>query len=301
VLEELGGFLRRVSLPYDLSIHDYTAICPRINLFKTESGYCNEPEEPGCLRCLSTGGALADDILWWRHLGLSLVADADRVLCPSVDAERRVRRYASNARTIVVPHEHQLYRSVRTLRLCRLQASEPLRVAVIGVMNAQKGGGFLLDCIEAAVEIGLSVVWSIVGEFTQPLKTRANALGPRLTTTGSYRVNDVHRLIRIVEPHLILFTQRWPETYSFTLSEALQSGYPILAPEIGSFPERLRGLTGCQLYPIETSAHALAEKLMSVRDTYLTSGEPFIDSAVYAAPKQGFIDFDFYQHHYVRT
>ena len=40
--DQVSSFLRRLGVPYDLSIHDYMAICPRINLLKGEQSYLTE-------------------------------------------------------------------------------------------------------------------------------------------------------------------------------------------------------------------------------------------------------------------
>ncbi len=37
------------------------------------------------------------------------------------------------------------------------------------------------------------------------------------------------------------YPAQWPETYSFTLSAAIDAGLPIVATRIGAFPERLEG------------------------------------------------------------
>jgi hypothetical protein len=67
---------------------------------------------------------LGDDILWWRHLEISIVSEADRVLCPSIDAAKRIRKYVPDSRINVAPHEEELYRPQRTFRLSPLhQAS----------------------------------------------------------------------------------------------------------------------------------------------------------------------------------
>lgn len=298
VIDQLSGFLKIASIPYDISIHDYSAICPRINLFEPDVGYCNEPEERGCLSCLAKGGAAADDILWWRYLGLSLIAEADRVICPSADSEKRIRRYIKDARTIVAPHEPVLYRPVRTTRIPTTITGKPLRVAVIGILNGQKGAKFLLDCVEAAVKSDASVAWNVIGEFAEPFKPRATSLKKFLTITGRYRTDDVQRLIDNVEPHIILFSQRAPETYSFSLSEALQSGYPILAPEIGAFTERLRGLPGCWLYPIDARPTSLVEQLLFLRDNYLMKGRYFVDSG---NAMEGVVRLDFFDSCYVHA
>lgn len=45
-----------------------------------------------------------------------------------------------------------------------------------------------------------------------------------------------------------LFPAQWPETYSYTLSHALASGLPIIAPNLGAFPERLSGRACATLF-----------------------------------------------------
>src|SRR2546427_7883740 len=46
-----------------------------------------------------------------------------------------------------------------------------------------------------------------------------------------------------LQPDLAWFPAQWPETYSYTLSACLAAGLPIVAPEIGAFPERDRKST----------------------------------------------------------
>jgi GT2 family glycosyltransferase/glycosyltransferase involved in cell wall biosynthesis len=301
VFDQIVPFLRQLALPYDLSIHDYTVICPRINLVKDDAIYCGEPDEKGCLRCLLKGRGLGDDILWWRHLGISMIRGADRVLCPSIDAAKRIRKYVPDSRIIIVPHEDELYRPKRAVRLSPLRPGDPLRVAVLGTLSELKGGSFLLDCVEAASESGTPIAWYVVGEFSSSLKARAKQLKRFISVTGRYRVDDVPRLIDDVGPHVLLFVQRWPETYSFTLSEAFQAGYPILAPDIGAFSERVSGLLNCGLYSLETTPHELVAKLASIHRHYLELGRPFDDEGGHwTAPTGIGIETRFYLDQYPR-
>ena len=48
-------------------------------------------------------------------------------------------------------------------------------------------------------------------------------------------------LIALERPDLIFFPALWPETYSYTLSYAINSGLPIIGPRLGAFIERLAG------------------------------------------------------------
>ena len=42
-------------------------------------------------------------------------------------------------------------------------------------------------------------------------------------------------------PDLVWFPALWPETYSYTLSEVMRTGLPIVVPDLGAFPERVAG------------------------------------------------------------
>jgi hypothetical protein len=74
--------------------------------------------------------------------------------------------------------------------------------------------------------------------------------------TGAYEEADLAGLIAQIDPHLIWFPAAWPETFSYTLSAALEAGIPVAATRIGSFTERLRGRPLTWLADIATSPAA---------------------------------------------
>jgi glycosyltransferase involved in cell wall biosynthesis len=65
----------------------------------------------------------------------------------------------------------------------------------------------------------------------------------------------------------------WPETYSYTLSTAIEAGLPVVASRIGAFPERLEGHPWTWLAPPEANAAAWLATFESVR-TALVAGAP---------------------------
>jgi len=107
---------------------------------------------------------------------------------------------------------------------------------LIGTLAALKGA--------AAVEAVLHA--APAGDFAFHLigDVEAGALGnarDRLTVTGRYEEGALAGLIEAAQPHVLWFPATWPETFSYTLSAAIEAGLPIVAGDIGAFPERLAG------------------------------------------------------------
>ncbi|MFG1423655.1 glycosyltransferase [Roseixanthobacter liquoris] len=268
-MDELAPFLALMNLPYDVSIHDYALICPRINL--APGGlYCGEPDAQGCLACLAAEPKpFSRDIFLWRERGVALIEQADRVICPSHDVAERIRRYAPDARLMVVPHETDLYRRQQPALLPPLAADIPLRVAVLGILAEHKGGAFLLDCIEYSRAIKAPLEWQVIGAFSAKLDARAAGLRAPVSKTGRYKLEDLPGLIAKGDPHVIFFPQHWPETYSFTLSEAFAARRAVLVPPLGAFPERVAGSAGGFEYSLSDTPQQVVERLIALRLRFL--------------------------------
>ena len=89
------------------------------------------------------------------------------------------------------------------------------------------------------------------------------------------------------------FPAQWPETYSYTLSAAIDAGLPIVATRIGAFPERLEGRPLTWLVDPEASTEEWLAVFAKVRGELarprkLPIGKPRKPVA------------DYYREHYVR-
>ncbi|HEY8290473.1 MAG TPA: glycosyl transferase, partial [Acetobacteraceae bacterium] len=234
---DVRALIKRLDVPFDVTVHDYFALCPQINLLPWRHGvYCGEPDIDGCNACIAhCASHNARDIVTWRMEHAWLFHDADRVLCPSVDVLKRLQRYGLAERAQVAPHE-----AVRAgnwpIRPPRLGKGERLRVAVLGTLVQHKGGRAVsaLAALAGGKTIDIHLIGHIDGNF--PAEARRN-----MAVTGEYEPDDLPDLIASVNPHVIWFPMAWPETYSYTLTAAINAGVAIAAPEIGAFPERLAG------------------------------------------------------------
>jgi GT2 family glycosyltransferase/glycosyltransferase involved in cell wall biosynthesis len=226
---------------YDVTIHDYAAICPRLNLVGAAGRYCGEPEEAVCRACLVDHAPTFPeiDIAEWRAGWAALLAGARRVVAPSADAAARIARRFGRAPD-VLPHPEAaptpIAAAPRGVRRERV-------VAVIGGLSLVKGLAVVDACAREAARSGRPLAFLVVGAAAD---ARLDGLG-NVTATGRYGT-DEQALAALAEhaPDVAFFPSVWPETYAYTLSLALRAGLPPVAFDIGAPAERIRRL-GCGL------------------------------------------------------
>jgi glycosyltransferase involved in cell wall biosynthesis len=206
-------------------------------------------------------------------MGRQLLEDAARVICPSADTAIRMSRYAKAANLLVAPHEDPADFQARMSRVPALKPDEPMRIAILGHVASHKGGEFLLECVSECQKAGLNARFTVIGHLDVKGSEFDDAMFAVVNVTGPYKSEDIGRLLAEADPHVIFYPQRWPETYSYTLSEGLISGRPLLVPAIGAFPERVADLEWCWTYSLSTTAEEMARMLRSIRDRHLQTGD----------------------------
>jgi GT2 family glycosyltransferase len=102
------GLPERLSVPYEMVLHDYHWLCPRVALVDGTGRYCGEPQPslPHCEACrLEFGSESGEDITVeaLRRRSGRLLTGARRVVAPSRDVAERYRRYFPQVAAEVVP------------------------------------------------------------------------------------------------------------------------------------------------------------------------------------------------------
>ena len=267
---DVRSLLHRLGVPFDVTVHDYFAICPQVNLLPwTQDAYCGEPAPALCNACIADRPSHgARDIASWRRGNAWQFLEADRVICPSEDARTRLARHGYAARAVVAPHE-PVAAGPWPLALPAPGRSRRLRVAVLGVLAHQKGALAVMSVAAAADPADLSI--HLIGHAEPELR---DALSGRIAVTGRYEAAALPGLLARVKPHLVWFPAQWPETYSYTLTAAIDAGLPIVASRIGAFPERLAGRPLTWLVDPEASTEAWRAVFEQVRGALKSGRRP---------------------------
>lgn len=278
-MPEAPHFIRRlvenIGVRWEVNLHDYKVICPRINLADDDGRYCGEPEPDGCNACLAANGSDfgVKDIGLWRSMHWRALEAADEVLVPDENVSRRIARYFPGLEITVSPHENIQYLRRRATLPVR-EKGQPLHVVVIGAIGKLKGFDVLVRCARDAKERRLPIRFSVLGYTMNDASPRA--VGVHIT--GKYREDEALARLRDLNPDMVWLPSTWPETYSYTLSIALSAACPITAFDIGAIASRLRRAdAGALLMPLD-----LADRPNAINALFLDA----TDTAVLAGPGQ---------------
>jgi len=226
----LGAYL-------EVNLHDYKVICPRVNLADEKGFYCGEPPEAVCNQCLVERGSDFNvlDISVWRSMHEQALRGADKVLVPDSDVSERMLRYFSGINFEVSPHEKIELNAIKAKKP-RLHADEKLRVLVIGAIGKLKGFNVILSCAKNARQNNLPIEFIVMGySMNDKLIEEAGVY-----VTGKYQEHEALDTIRNLNCHVVWLPSVWPETYSYTLSLALQVNFPVFAFDIGAIARRVK-------------------------------------------------------------
>lgn len=246
----INALIMQMGTEYDVTIHDFYSICPRINLYTAQRGYCGEPSVSDCNKCLSEEPKIEGlEIIWWRAKFASLLNGANAVYCPSTDTANRILKHFPAAPTKVVPHE--VFSPSAGPRYPNGRR-ERRRFALLGVLAEHKGLSLIEQAIAIVQKAKLPMEFVLIGHSERMLPKTAT-----FSQTGPYDDDQVLELIEREDPDAVLFPSRCPETYSYTLSAAIRSGRAIIVSDLGALPERVRGLANAYVFSHRFSASEL--------------------------------------------
>ena len=251
---EVLALPQALACPHGITFHDYHAICPQYHLVDGSGRYC---EEPGldCRKCEERGPAPWPlSIPEWRAAFASFVRAADVRFAPSQDSADRMKRYFPSCQIEVVPHESGT----------PAPSAAAVRVVVPGAISVEKGLDLLEACVRDAATRGLPLHFIVAGYLGRPLPAWPEF---PLVVTGEYPEGALPRLLGALAPDVLFFPAQCPETYSFTLTDALATGCPVLGTDLGAIGERLRAHAHGEVVPWDESPATINSRLLSLGGT----------------------------------
>lgn len=247
--EEVLRLPGRLGCPHDVTLHDHFPICPNYHLTAGDGRYCGG--EPGCGRCLEAGPAQWPvSIEQWRTAFEEFLGAAARVIAPSTDCAERVRRFLPSVAPVFWSHPRGQAQAPRA----------PLRVLVPGAISPAKGMALLEACVRDAAARGLPLHFRVLGYTARPLPP-----WPTLpfSLTGEFEEGRLPELIALERGDVAFFPAQCPESFSYTLSDALDAALPIVATDLGALPERLAGRASTRILRWDSTPGEVNDALLA--------------------------------------
>jgi glycosyltransferase involved in cell wall biosynthesis len=236
----------KAGIQYDVTVHDYFSVCPRITLIGASGVYCGEPESAVCNACLkiSRGYLGTTSIELWRESAREFLSHARSVFVPSPDVSDRMQTYFPQINYTVRPH----FTAVNKAPHAPIKHRTRRRIATLGVLSPQKGAGLLLECAKYAATHDLPIEFVVIGYSSRSEELISL---PNVKVTGAYQEQDLDQILQEHRPDIAWFPSLLPETFSYTLSAALGAGIFPVTFDLGAPARRLSDLAWGAVMPLE--------------------------------------------------
>jgi glycosyltransferase involved in cell wall biosynthesis len=194
----------------------------------------------------------------WRDFFTTWLKKAKNIYSPSNDTAIRLTNFFGDLPIEVKRHEQNLSYNI-------LPEGRKFNVLLIGAIGPHKGYYQLLNLVKHAEQNYPELIFHIVG-YT--MNDEDFKIYQNVKIYGQYSDSTLPKLIKKVECSCALFLSNWPETYSYTLSEAIQNNvYPIVL-DIGAPAERLREHGVGMILPLNSTLSDICKALINITSIF---------------------------------
>ena len=224
-------------IDYLFFIHDYFCVCPRYNLINNHGVYCNsETNIEVCQNCVNK-----TVLLPWRNRFYSFLSGAKRVLAPSNCTKCIIQKYYPNISIDV--QEHSLPSTIQYTFDPQFIEENILNIAFIGYLQNHKGTNIISELKNAIYQENLPIKIKVFGT-TLMHKRYFNSEDGKYMVTGVYQNSEISNLLAAHKISIVVIPSISPETFSYSTSEAMLSGYPVITFNLGAPAERVKKYDG---------------------------------------------------------
>ena len=226
---------RQLNIAVIFTVHDFFHICPTIHLVGKDGnfcGLCRHGEER--INCLQAHPYVyskfdAKHLKLWRDEFLKIKNHIDLFVFPSRSAERIFGAFYGLDASVcrVIPHGLSTYEYGPEKNH---SPTGDLKVAIVGSMLRHKGKSLIKDVLKASDD---DIRFFHFGDG------RVNS-SKALYRYGRYERKDIVRLLRSHQIDVVMLLSIWPETFSYTLSEAVAARKPVIVTNFGALKERVQ-------------------------------------------------------------
>ena len=253
------------NIPVFATLHDFYTVCPNVKLVNEKEEFCKDiAGAKMCENCLKKKQHVMAPLEFqntWRREHCKALQLCAQIFVPS-----------ENTRDIFISYYPELKQKLFVIThgsdsLKSMQSEEPtmeekvFHVAFIGGISREKGSLCTADLIQHGPS---DIQWYLFGILGTP--ELVNLKKKNCIKTGEYERDELPELIKKYNIDLICILPIWAETFSYTLSEAILCGIPVIVKDIGALGERVRQLQCGWIVPKDADYKEILQIIDKIKD-----------------------------------
>lgn len=210
--------------------HDYYSICTKVFLTKDDGAKCGILENKTHCSC---NPQAAEHIKKWQNILENLV---DEIIFFSESSRKIITEFFPNIyqKTKIIPHQVPYLRKVKINKFSK----KTINIATIGFLHKAKGCDIVEEMAEIISKNNLPVKIVVIGRFGKKIKNKT------LTILGKYERNDLPEILENNQIDIVLIPSIWPETFNYTVHEAMMMGVKTACFDLGAQAEYVGKYSG---------------------------------------------------------
>jgi glycosyltransferase involved in cell wall biosynthesis len=264
----LIGFVKHaLSIPADITLHDYSPLCSHVHQFDHSELYFGKQSPHYCEACLKKYGAPAatQETQAWRGKWKTLIDGSENVFVPSRHLEHAMKHYFPHPNYRVRPHPEP--RILQGFVPARWKIDDPLTLGIIGAIGEHKGARLLLAMAKDAEKRKLPIRFKIIGYSSLDHEFAGTST---ISITGKFSDETLPKYLEQTGVNAIFLPSICPESFSFVLSISYFGGFFPIVFDIGAQAERVKEAGFGEVIPatLMQDIAALNDRLCALRFKY---------------------------------
>ncbi len=240
-----------------ITLHDFYCLCPNYNLLYCNDKFCLNMNKPDHSKCLKELNGLNNNIIpSWREDWYSFLKRMDTIIVPSNNTKNYILKQYKELDISVIEHGVDISKNYENIII-----DKKFNVAYIGCVLKHKGGFIFRDLVKQSKS--KNIKYHIFGlDMIGGLDFKKK----NFKFHGKYDRDKLNELLIKNNINLICFFQIWPETYSYTLNEAISAGIPVLSFDMGAGAEKVRKNKLGWVIPVDSTPKYIEDKILSIQN-----------------------------------
>jgi GT2 family glycosyltransferase len=246
---DIPHIAHKFNIPVIFTLHDYYLFSPKVNLLDENNKYILESgneEEKFNSSLRAAFGFHTPFIKKWREKVEDMISKVDQFITPCDFTRDLFIKYFPSLESKISAIEHgvtiedNLAGSEISYVETEGKEIKEWNIGFLGGLAPNKGSDLIYKLITKYPRNNIK--WHLIGGLGDP---KLNLLNQNnLQKHGEYKREELSHIIKRLDLDLICLLSPWPETFSYTLTEAWLHDIPVLVTPMGALKERVNKVGG---------------------------------------------------------